>query len=1279
MSTPKTSPRHRGRDGKSDNKSGCTAAGGSKPSTPSGAAAAARGGGGIGFSYHPTHNLQFLKELLRPSAVSRIAAVARAVHMDDDHGAAAGAVCGPLPSYASALGWSGAAASSLSPLPPPSYGSAMPPYQPTGKSPAPPPFAEANAATPSSTNSLAHRHPDVNALASAAMSVPSLPLVLECATQLSGMLAQWRVSNEGERRRPPPPPFAPVPKSSYGTPAGQGNQGGVMLPTAAVCGTADAGPPLKSIPQPAGGGGTTVPPPTRPSAQRILQLMDLILWYCLSTAEDAQLATGGRSRGTSGMATPAPLPGATATGAGGVANQALGGSSGSSPFGLRGSRGGRSGSVSVAGGRPGSVGRSGSGSADPLAAQDWLDGRMSSAPPAAGAPTITMSDDQLGERLFRLAVDAVVLLQGPRSQPMPSLSSTLSPLSRSQVADTASHIGNSSAVAVASDTRGGLAPPPAEDATDNDAATAMELQTMALWTLAAVLVRFTDSPFNATVFLPVLFPQVDVRSLAGAPLRHPLLQPLLRGDPCNTSLRCGAAAALTALLHKLRSTLQYAEEPPTGRQAAFLSLAAQCGMILTSLHESLCWGLVQSQQQQPQNAGDGTVATTPLSAAAVPLLNTYATVVSVTPYHRCPRSREVALRTLQLPVMHFFLAHDEVGAFVPATVLVSNILKNDAMRVAAAQLPETAEAQTGLQGRSEGDETLATGGDRAAVAASFLQAMLSHADTRVEVWRCMVPLSRLYPRLVNNEFEALMTASVKVASALTAWEAAEEAAEAAAMASVSAVVEREDDLTSQGQLSPAPSASATLSRPMQSAAGGGDNNAEERSVPPPIYGEGEGADPDAGAAPPSPQRSRAPTASLDAFAECLRTWLHYMGYVWKAFDDNASDPAQRPEGQVDRASVEHKQRIHEELLRPAMRLRRCGADVRTMTLRCIAQIGNEYMSTVADRSLCEEFVAYVQSSAADAQPRVRGEALTTLGVWLWQYTSMDDFACVAIDSAVHSLTTDPNPVVRTKAAFALSNVTGRLPEGSCAVVRNSPDYIATLCSTAMHAAVIDAESGVQGHGIRMMNHLLQVLTFEELISEVEEFEEGVAEGFLRVLLECLRANNTRGGHNTHQEGDSVGESGGSGAASLRYAVPREAKHRWNAACALGMGLSREEVFEAEPKYAVEAVEALCTAVVRDHIFKVRTQAAGALGRIPGHCLSGTYTATDMTPTVVASLCKALETATSTENFRQYKEQGSLHDALRSALAVMMASTTPSNALEKVFTSHMKVLQKEGLL
>ncbi|KAG5479423.1 hypothetical protein LSCM1_04684 [Leishmania martiniquensis] len=1270
MGTPKGSARHGDRHGKSGNRK-AGGAGAEEPAS-SRAATTARGVGNISLAYLPIDNLLLLRELLRPSAASRIAAAAHAVRVDADNDAASCAAGGQL-TYGSARGRADAtvssslpeAASSLSPPTLPPYGFVVPPNQPTNESPVPPLLAESTTATPPSVHNTAERDLSANTCASEAAPIPPLPLVLECTTQLSGILAQWRAGNESKERCPPGPPLAPAPALLSNSPARQGSKGDAPSPTTSVHGAVSGGQPRGPGPQPGGERRSAAPPPACALPPRVLQMMGLALWYCLSTTENTRLAAGGRSHGTSGLETPANRAAAGA-GAGTDVNQALIGGS-STPSGLRGDRSGRSGSASVAGDRPGSLGRSGSGSVDPLAAQDWLENRMSSATSTAIAPTVPISDEQLAERLLRLAVDAVVHLQGPHKRRVPS-SLPPSPATRAQSAGSGSY---GSGVAIASVANGGTARPPDGDATDNDDV-AVELQTMALWTLAAVLVRFTDSLLNATVFLPLLFPQVDVRGSAGAAVRHPLLQPLLYGDPLNTSLRCGAAAALTALLQKLRPTLQYAEEPQQGRQAAFLSLAAQCGTILSSLHESLCWGLSQSQQQPSQGAVTGTTASATSLATVTPLLNAYAAVVIVTPYHRCPRSRAAVLQTLQLPVMRFFLSHDDVAAFVPATALVAHILRNDTMRFAVTQSPATAESQARAQDLSEAGRIPVAGGDGAAAAVSFLPALLSHADTRAEVWHCMVPLSRLYPRLVQTEFEALMAASVRLVSTLTAWEAAE----AAPTASGFATVDGEGDIASDTQRSSAPSASVTPSRSAPSGAGGrGGSDAEGTSLQPPVYREEASARSDTGAALPLPQRSRVPTASLDAFEECLRTWLHYMGYVWKAFDDNASDPAQRPERQMGRATLAHKQRIHHELLRPAMRLRRCGAEVRTMALRCIAQIGNEYISILADRSLCQELVAYVQSSAADAQPRVRGEALTTLGVWLWQYTSMDDFACTAIDSAVHSLRTDPHPVVRTKASFALSNVTGRLPEGSCGVVRDSPDYISTLCGTAMHAAVIDTEKGVQGHGIRMMNHLLQVLSFEELISEVEEFEEGVAEGFLRVLLECLRAN-MRGGHNTPQEGNN---RAGGGAGSLRYTVPREAKHRWNAACALGMGLAREEVFEAEPRYAVEAVDALCTAVVHDHIFKVRTQAAGALGRIPSRCLSGAYTATDVTPTVVGSLCKALETATSTENFRQYKEQGSLHDALRSALAVMITSATPSNELEKVFTSHMKLLQKEGLL
>jgi hypothetical protein len=1239
------------------------------------AVAAADDNDDLFLTQHNIHTLPCLQELMRPTAARRIAAAARLVHMEAE--AVTAATSGGR--SASTLGVAGSgSASATSPPPPP-----------------PPPSYAAAATSTTTTTPTTTTTTTAGITPPTPSTVPSLALLLECTTQLSGLLAQWRACNTAGRRetwrRPPqaPPPLPPPPPSPSSA-TDRKNASPAGAPT----------PPQQQQQQ----------QPARPSAERVLQLMDVILWYCLSTSDDARLAYCGRSRGTSGRATPA-LPGTAAAVAAGNRNQPtmMGGSS--TPYGVRG--GGR--------GRANSVGRSGSSSTNPMDAGDWLSSRMSSASSVVGVPAVTMPDEQLAEHLLRPAVDAVVLLQD--RLPLSSSSSSAVPPA---VPPNGTANNHSNTYEKGKGRKGSKPATTTEEAAATDEADmGKELQTVALWMLAAVLVRFADAPFNATVFLPVLFPLADVRGGSGGAARHPLLQPLLHGDKAqtpqrqlpatrqrgdhagsssNTSLRWGAAVALTALLQKLQPTLRYAEEPDPHRQA-FVSLATQCGTMLLSLHESLCWGLEREGGHRTSTAG---------VCATVPLLTTYATVVSVTPYNRCPRSRAAVLQTLQLPVVRAYLIREACAEYVPMTALVTNVFKNESMRGAAAQLLPSSDdfsgSSTKHEGKVGGKETSAPAattpttskeavGDAAGDSRSFLSALLQHADTRVEVWRCMVPLSRLYPRMVHSEFDVLMAASISVVSTLARWEAAEEATEKIAMEEragcegVAAALNGSTTPWNQPeQHSTGPSATTS---PARAAAGGGaavvhhdpNNDADGDSSGTGSCGKGgdeavsdtPAAPPDATPSSPSSGPSRlclAPATSPEALAECLRTWLHFMGYVWKAFDDNACDPALSQEGQQDRATLAQRRRIHEELLRPAMQLRRCGEDVRTMTLRCIAHIGNDYLSTITDITLGEELVRYVQTCLADPQPRVRGEALTTLGVWLWQYPSMDAFACVAIDNAVHSLSVDPNALVRTKAAFALSNVTGRLPEGTCPTVRYSPDYIALLCATAMHAAVIDGEAGVQGHGIRMMNHLLQVLTFEELISEVTEFEEGVAEGFLRVLLECLRAATRGYGNNNSSNHHSRPDDGGGAG---WYAAPHEAKHRWNAACALGMGLAREEVFEAEPKYAIEAVDALCTAVVRDHIFKVRTQAAGALGRIPGHCLCATYSAVDLTPKVVRSLCEALETASATENFRQYKEQGSLHDALHGALSVMITTAKPSIELDKVFSSYQKLLQKEQLL
>ncbi|KAK7200107.1 hypothetical protein NESM_000060700 [Novymonas esmeraldas] len=1144
--------------------------------------------GGVGAPV-VVEGLAQLHEMMRASAAARVAVIAQAVQESSGGGGGAGSASGghaDVPQK-SVRGRGGSRTAPLSTTP--GSGSGTTPMH-----------VDAAAALATTT--------------AAATPLPPLSLVLECATLLSADVAQWRAHAEWVSRQPPPPPHAE-----------SGRSGNLTKSPAA--------PP---------------PPPPPPHPKHVLLMLEMLLWYCVSTTEQARLAAAGGSRGTSGLATPAHA------GAGGG-----GGGGGTAGVGGRGRRSGVG------------VGRSGSCSAEPMAALDWLGSRMSAASPAtAAAPSVTVPEAQLAARLLRPVVDAVVLLQFPKN--------SAAPLTRRFDAPHTSGAEHTARGAIAS------------------ATIAAAIQVTALWTLTAVLVRFADVPVNGAELLPLLFPPVDVRGDAGADERHPLLQPLLRGGTLQ-SLACSAAAAatVTTLLRALRPTLQYAEESKGSRLSAYLSLGAQCGAMLASVHESLCWAMEQAlPSPSPNAAGEPSSSSLSSSASvATPVLLAYATVAAVTPYHRCPRSRAAALQTLQLPRLHFYLAHDETAAFVPAMTLVSNLFRNESMRGASAELLVTLEGgeeevvvveshnnHGGSGGGGDSVERAGAGGKAATAAVSdatgtgLLHALLSHAGTRVEVWMCMVPLSRLYPRLVLDEFDVLLAASTAMVESLASWEAAERAMDAAAVAGGVASAAPWQDHQHQHQQQQLPTAGD------REAGDGGDGTPPGQRSPAPSAAAGTTATSTLTPPPLLPPRRRTPTATLKAFAECLRTWLHFMGYVWKAFDDNASDPAQRPEAQADRATLEHKRRLHEVLYRPAMRLRRCGEDVRTMTLRCIAQIGNDYMCTVADRAVCEELVAYAQTCAADAQPRVRGEALTTWGVWLWQYTSMDDFACAGVDSAVHTLMTDPNALVRTKAAFALSNVTGRLSEGSCAVVGDSPDYIATLCVAAMHAAVIDGDSGVQGHGIRMMNHLLQVLSFEDLIGEVEGFEEGVAEGFLRVLLECLRATtHASGGGGGRGGGGRGGGGGGGGDTTTRYTVPREAKHRWNAACALGMGLSRRDVFEAEPKYAVQAVDALCTAVVHDHTFKVRTQAAGALSRVPSECLSGAFSATDLTPTVVDSLCMALQTATSTDNFKQYREQGTLHDALHAALSVMITSAAPSNELEKVFARYTKLLKAEALL
>ncbi|RNF24487.1 uncharacterized protein Tco025E_02457 [Trypanosoma conorhini] len=694
-----------------------------------------------------------------------------------------------------------------------------------------------------------------------------------------------------------------------------------------------------------------------------------------------------------------------------------------------------------------------------------------------------------------------------------------------------------------------------------------EVNLAALCLLTAALVRFRNAEFNATRYLPALFPEIDARDPSTI---HPLLTPLLWGP--EERLRAAAAALVAALLRKLQPNFKYAEEPQRKRQS-FSSLASQGGRTLASLHDVLLYSLQLS-------SGPPALRKTSAAAAAAShfstglVFSTFAVLVATTPYRRCPHSFEVVQQTLELPLLRDALLDASCEEFASATTFLSSVFKADSL---ASVVRAYLAAEGGDVGATSTGPRHPPPDRRAGRGALLLEVLLTHAARRVGVWRCVVQLSRMHPWIVGTHFAILMDAARAVLRA--APKNMEEAAAAEKTGNV---------------------------------------------------------------------------AVGNTLGECLRAWLHFMGYVWHSFDGHSADPALGQDYEAHRATPQQKERILTELVLPVLRMTPSGpryTEAWRTALRCVAQLGNEFFSAMP-ATLREGIVAQVISSTTAHEGSVRSEAFTTIGVWAWQYSTFENWLTGFVERAASAMCGDAEPEVRSKAAFAISNITSRLGEETdLSPLRQSPYHMQLLCDVAMYATQAREDAAVVGHGIRMMSHLLHSLSFEELIAELSEEQECVAEGYLNALLRFLLPSN------------------------------RDAKLRWNAACALGLGLSREVVFEAEPPAATRAVERLCVIVCHDRIFKVRTQAAVALAKVPMTCLSsGRYTVEDLAPKVTRALCEALQASGgSTENFAQYKEQDALCAALRQALGVMITSASPSAMLQRVFGEYRVMLEAEGLL
>lgn len=402
-------------------------------------------------------------------------------------------------------------------------------------------------------------------------------------------------------------------------------------------------------------------------------------------------------------------------------------------------------------------------------------------------------------------------------------------------------------------------------------------------------------------------------------------------------------------------------------------------------------------------------------------------------------------------------------------------------------------------------------------------------------------------------------------------------------------------------------------------------------------------------------------------AEMLRCWLHFVGFVWNPFDGKAEDPARTAVCEP-RGTVSEKITVFQQLLcrlvtalLPSNNSAATAAprdswqrEVVLGVLRGFANAGEECIEAIGSTPEGEKTLTrvlhFVQHLCEDQDAVVRSEALSTIGVWLLAYPLTESYSEQLVMTAQSRLMLDEDADCSTKAALALANASARLsqPKGL------SADLIPALCEAAVFACCgSGACEGVQPHGIRMMSMLLGVLTVEDAIAPLDELpDEVVAEAFLRLLIDYLV-------HAT------------------------EAKLRWNAAVALGVAISREVLFEAEPVYTSRAITVLCDVVQSDRVWKVRTRAAGALGGVLSGGLCGKYGHKDATPEVLSTLCAAFA-ATSEEGkrernpklmhpFEEYRRE------LRNAIEKVMRDAPHTPSVDTVLTNYFSVLQKERLM
>ena len=423
-----------------------------------------------------------------------------------------------------------------------------------------------------------------------------------------------------------------------------------------------------------------------------------------------------------------------------------------------------------------------------------------------------------------------------------------------------------------------------------------------------------------------------------------------------------------------------------------------------------------------------------------------------------------------------------------------------------------------------------------------------------------------------------------------------------------------------------------------------------------------------------------PAASAkDRAVEALRCLLHFYGFAWESFDapDSSaltaeatssssatstsavstppSEPLRDEKAQLPvaapRASVAQKKRCYELCFLPAST--NSSVEVRTMAYKCLGQLGEDFLANELGNRRREVAKILIDQGGKETDSSAKIEVLGSIGVLAWKCSSMDEYHGQFIQLAVAVLSTERDPLVRSKAGFVLSNIAGRVSSSILAsassdsesdVLSSLSELLYALCD-ASALAIDDPDSSVVGHAVRIMCFTLGVLNELDLIMVVGGHEEGYANFCLTKFRALLQQ--------------------------------RDSKLRWNAAYAIGEVLARGEVIQCDPPVASECVAALLCAIRQDQFFKVRSRAAVALSKLNAQVLKAS--GYDFQARIFDDLCHALAACSETQSYSQYKEADQLRQELTNFIRGMLSSSPGTGDFQRVLSTHKHLLATHNLL